>query len=94
MSIAEKMASNQKQIARGLIKSLYKILIEKDAMLIEINPLIITTNNEIICLDAKINIDSNALYRQQELHQINDESQEDTRAVSYTHLTLPTKRIV
>ena len=69
--------SNQKQIARGLIKSLYKILIEKDAMLIEINPLIITTNNEIICLDAKMNFDDNSIFRRPEILKLRDLSEEE-----------------
>ena len=52
-----KFNDNQKIIASKLIKSLYKILTERDASLIEINPLIITKSNEIICLDAKMNFD-------------------------------------
>ena len=44
----------QKKVASKLINSLYKIIIEKDANLIEINPLIITKNNKLICLDAKM----------------------------------------
>ena len=50
-----------------LFKSIYKTLIEKDASLIEINPLIITKSKKIICLDAKINFDENALFRRPEI---------------------------
>ena len=67
----------QKIIARKLIKSLYKILIEKDANLIEINPLIITKNNEIICLDAKMNFDDNAMFRRPEILKLRDLNEED-----------------
>ena len=52
-----------KKNGKKLIIALYKILIEKDANLIEINPLILTKNNKIICLDAKMNFDDNALFR-------------------------------
>ena len=51
----------QKKDAIHLVKSLYKIVIEKDASLIEINPLIINTNEKLICLDAKMNFDDNAI---------------------------------
>ena len=50
----------QKYTASNLIKSLYQIILEKDANLIEINPLVITTDERIICLDAKMNFDDNA----------------------------------
>ena len=64
-----------------LFLKLSKLFLDKDLSLLEINPLVINADKNLICLDAKINIDSNALYRQEELHQINDESQEDTREV-------------
>ena len=53
----------QKVIASKLVKSLYEIIIKKDASLIEINPLIITKTEELICLDAKMNFDDNAIFR-------------------------------
>ena len=64
-----------------LFLKLSKLFLDKDLSLLEINPLVINADKNLICLDAKINIDSNALYRQEELHQINDESQEDAREV-------------
>ena len=67
----------QKIIVSKLIKSLYKILIEKDASLIEINPLIITKNEEIICLDAKMNFDDNAIFRRPEILKLRDLNEED-----------------
>ncbi len=67
----------QKKIAHELIKSLYKILIEKDATLIEINPLVITSKNEIICLDAKMNFDDNSIFRRPEILKLRDLSEEE-----------------
>ncbi len=67
----------QKIIARKLIRSLYKILIEKDGSLIEINPLIITKSDKIICLDAKMNFDDNAIYRRPEIFKLRDLNEED-----------------
>ena len=60
-----------------LIQSIYKILIEKDASLIEINPLILTGNDNILCLDAKINFDDNALYRHPDIVSLKDPNEED-----------------
>ena len=69
----------QAEQLKGLYLSLSKMFIEKDLSLLEINPLVITTKGNLICLDAKINVDSNALYRQESLVKINDVSQEDER---------------
>ena len=60
-----KLNSDANNQAIKLIKSIYKLFIENDASLIEINPLILTKDNKIICLDAKINFDDNALFRKQ-----------------------------
>ena len=67
----------QKKSAESLIKSLYKIIIEKDASLIEINPLIITKDNNLLCLDAKMNFDDNAIFRQPEILKLRDFNEED-----------------
>ncbi len=68
--------NEQKITAHKLIKALYKILIEKDASLIEINPLIITKDERIVCLDAKMNFDDNALFRRPEIFQLRDLNEE------------------
>ena len=68
---------SQKRTASNLIKSLYKIILEKDASLIEINPLIINKDNNIICLDAKMNFDDNAMFRRPEILKLRDLSEED-----------------
>ena len=67
----------QKLVSQKLIKALYKILIEKDATLIEINPLIITKDERIVCLDAKMNFDDNALFRRPEIFQLRDLNEEE-----------------
>ena len=71
------LKNEQIETAKKLIKSLYKILVEKDASLIEINPLIITKNEKIICLDAKMNFDDNALFRRPEILKLRDLNEED-----------------
>jgi succinyl-CoA synthetase beta subunit len=63
----------------ALIKNLYRLYLETDASLVEINPLIITSSGEVVALDAKINIDGNALYRQPKLVELRDISQEDDK---------------
>ena len=62
-----------------LIKRMYRLYLECDASLVEVNPLIVTTTGDVIALDAKINIESNALYRQAKLLQLRDISQEDDK---------------
>ncbi len=70
--------TSQKNVATKLVKSLYKILIEKDASLIEINPLIITKENKIVCLDAKMNFDDNAIFRRPEILKLRDLNEEES----------------
>jgi succinyl-CoA synthetase beta subunit len=62
-----------------LVKSLYRLFDECDASLVEINPLIVTKSGDVVALDGKINIDSNALYRQPELVELRDITQEDEK---------------
>jgi len=67
----------QKQDAENLVNALYNILITKDASLIEINPLIITKQKKLICLDAKMNFDDNAMYRRPEILKLRDLNEEE-----------------
>lgn len=67
-----------KQFTDILIK-LVKMFIESDLSLLEINPLVVTKEGNLVCLDAKVNIDDNALYRQPDLRAMRDPSQEDPR---------------
>ena len=62
-----------------IVKGCKKLFIEKDLSLLEINPLVITSEGNLHCLDAKINVDENALYRQEEIQSMRDSSQEDER---------------
>ncbi|RDH80915.1 MAG: ADP-forming succinate--CoA ligase subunit beta [endosymbiont of Escarpia spicata] len=62
-----------------IMMGLYRSYMEKDVSLIEINPLIVTSEGDLMALDAKINIDSNALYRHQDIVALRDPSQEDEK---------------
>ena len=62
-----------------MLAGLAKMFVEKDLSLVEINPLVVTTEGNLLCLDAKINVDDNALYRQPDLLEMHDTSQEDER---------------
>ncbi len=72
-----KLENNSKNEAISLIKSIYKMFIETDANLVEINPLILTKEKKIICLDAKVIFDSNALFRHPEILNLRDLNEED-----------------
>ena len=63
--------------AVNLIKSIYKMFINTDANLVEINPLILTKNNKIVCLDAKMNFDDNALFKHPEIMELRDFNEEE-----------------
>jgi succinyl-CoA synthetase beta subunit len=62
-----------------MLAGLARMFVEKDLSLVEINPLVVTTEGDLLCLDAKINIDDNALYRQPDLLAMRDTTQEDER---------------
>jgi len=68
---------SQKDDASKLIQAMYEILIKKDASLIEINPLIITKDKKVLCLDAKMNFDDNAIFRRPEILNLRDLNEED-----------------
>ena len=70
---------NDKQKIEGenILQAIYKILKEKDANLIEINPLIVTKNNQILCLDAKMNFDDNAIFRREDINKLRDLNEEE-----------------
>ena len=67
-----------KNKAISLIKSIYKMFIKTDANMVEINPLILTKEKNIVCLDAKINFDSNALFRHPEIVELRDLNEENS----------------
>ena len=70
----DKDASKQ---AINLIKSIYKMFIDTDANLVEINPLILTKKNKIVCLDAKMTFDENALFKHPEIQKLRDFNEEE-----------------
>ena len=71
------LKDKSREEAIDLIKSIYKMFVDTDANLVEINPLILTKDNSVICLDAKMNFDSNALFRQNEIMELRDLNEED-----------------
>ena len=68
---------DQKKDVENLLNALFNSLINKDASLIEINPLVITKQKKLICLDAKMNFDDNAMYRSPEILKLRDLNEED-----------------
>ena len=77
LSLALNLDGDLKSQASSLFKNLYSAFVETDMSLLEINPLVITKENNIICLDAKVNFDSNALFRHPEYQDLLDPSEED-----------------
>ncbi|MCC5864618.1 MAG: ADP-forming succinate--CoA ligase subunit beta [Wenzhouxiangella sp.] len=77
--IGFQMGLNAKQVRQlsKIMDALYRLFVEKDIGLIEVNPLIIDDKGDLIALDAKLNADENALYRHPDLAEMRDESQED-----------------
>ena len=75
LGLNEKQSSQFRNIFNGLVK----LFLDKDLSLVEVNPLVITKSGDLICLDAKINVDSNALFRQEKIEKLRDFSQEDSR---------------
>ena len=63
----------------ALMGTLYRLFVERDAEMVEINPLIVTEGGDLVCLDAKMGFDGNALYRQPDIAQMRDESEEDAK---------------
>jgi len=78
-SLAFRLGLNktQQQHFSGLVKNLYRLFLETDASLVEINPLIITVDDQVLALDGKINFDDNALFRHQDVTAMRDTHEED-----------------
>ena len=75
------LKDNSKLEAISLIKSIYKMFLSTDASLVEINPLILTQDKKIVCLDAKINFDDNSLFRHPDIFELRDLNEEDPTEV-------------
>ena len=71
------LEEKSKEQGKNLIKAIYKMFINTDASMVEINPLILTEEGNIICLDAKVNFDDNALFKHPEIAKLRDFSEED-----------------
>ncbi len=69
---------NQKELM-GMLAAMTKLYLEKDCSLVEINPLVLTGEGRLLCLDAKVNFDDNALYRHPELEELRDIDEEDPK---------------
>ena len=74
--------------ARICFQNLYRAFVEKDAMLLEVNPLVLATDNRVLALDAKINFDSNSLYRHPEIVALRDLSEEDPAEIEASKFDL------
>ncbi|UPH71717.1 ADP-forming succinate--CoA ligase subunit beta [Abyssibius alkaniclasticus] len=72
----------------ALINTLYKMFVEKDCEMLEVNPLIVTTDGDLKCLDAKMGFDSNALYRQADILALRDETEEDPKELAASKFDL------
>ena len=88
--IARAFGLSGKQVGqcRDLAKRLYRLFLEKDAELIEVNPLIVDGEGNLLCLDCKMAFDSNALYRQPEIQALNDESEIDPKELAAAEFDL------
>ncbi len=71
-----------------LVATLYRMFVEKDASLVEINPLIVTEDGNLLCLDCKMNFDSNAIYRHPEIAELRDETEEDPKELEASKFDL------
>lgn len=79
LAFALGLSGNQIKQFVSILDGLFQLFIDNDASLVEINPLVVTTSGDLVALDAKINLDDNALYRHPALVALRDETQEDER---------------
>jgi succinyl-CoA synthetase beta subunit len=82
------LEGDQVKQANALIANLYRAFVEKDMSLLEINPLVVTGAGDLICLDAKVNFDSNALYRHNDIMELRDLAEEDPAEVKASEFDL------
>ncbi|MGZ3216940.1 ADP-forming succinate--CoA ligase subunit beta [Paracoccus sp. T5] len=82
------LEGNQVKQCVALVKNLYRMFIEKDMEMLEINPLIVTPEGQIKCLDAKMGFDNNALYRQADIMALRDETEEDSKELAASKFDL------
>jgi len=82
------LKTDQKLLATKVVKSIYKLFIDLDSSMVEINPLILTKESQIICLDAKINFDDNALFKHPEISKLRDLDEEDPTEIEASKFDL------
>ena len=82
------LKTDQKLLATKVVKSIYKLFIDLDSSMVEINPLILTKESQIICLDAKINFDDNALFKHPEISKLRDLNEEDPTEIEASKFDL------
>ena len=82
------LKTDQKLLAIKVVKSIYKLFIDLDSSMVEINPLILTKESQIICLDAKINFDDNALFKHPEISKLRDLNEEDPTEIEASKFDL------
>ncbi|MCC6863189.1 MAG: ADP-forming succinate--CoA ligase subunit beta [Rhodobacteraceae bacterium] len=82
------LSNNQVKQCVALVKNLYKLFIEKDMEMLEINPLVVMTDGNLKCLDAKMNFDSNAFYRHADIAALRDETEEDPKELAASKFDL------
>lgn len=82
------LEGNQVKQCVSLIKKLYKAFLEKDMEMLEINPLIVTTDGQLKVLDAKLGFDNNALYRQPDVMDLRDVTEEDPKELEASRFDL------
>ncbi|MBV9045284.1 MAG: ADP-forming succinate--CoA ligase subunit beta [Alphaproteobacteria bacterium] len=88
ISSALKLKGDQAKQMGGIVKSLYEAMIAKDMSLLEINPLVVTKDGKVICLDAKTDFDDNALYRHKDIQALRDLEEEDPAEVEASKFDL------
>jgi len=88
VAFALKLEGNQVKQCVALVKNLYRLFIEKDMDMLEINPLVVMTNGNLKCLDAKMGFDGNAMYRHADIAALRDESEEDPKELAASKFDL------
>ncbi|CAD5251024.1 succinyl-CoA synthetase, beta subunit [Bosea sp. 62] len=78
---ALELSGDQAKQAASVLGQIYAAFVGKDMAMLEINPLIVTTQGQVKCLDAKVSFDSNSLYRHPELMELRDETEEDAKEI-------------
>ena len=82
------LSKNQQKDLSNLLQSLFRAFLQLDAAMIEINPLVITKTDDLLAIDAKMSFDDNALFRQPEVKQLRDESEEEPTEIEAAQLEL------